>query len=127
MARHEEVDGAAVAVHDRKADDRRLVGYVVPADADLRAVGAHLARHLPDYMVPARLLALDRLPLSANGKLLRDQLPDPDWASAGGSPPPENLREHLMCELFAEVLDCPGSVPATTSSNWAGTRSWRPG
>ncbi|MGY5127199.1 amino acid adenylation domain-containing protein [Streptomyces nigrescens] len=112
LARHEDVDAAAVAVHDRKADDRRLVGYVVPADADLRAVGAHLARHLPDYMVPTRLLALDRLPLSANGKLLRDRLPEPDWASAGDSPPPENLREHLMCELFAEVLDLPRVGPA---------------
>ncbi|MFJ4527361.1 amino acid adenylation domain-containing protein [Streptomyces nigrescens] len=111
LARHEDVDAAAVAVHDRKADDRRLVGYVVPADADLRSVGAHLARHLPDYMVPTRLLALDRLPLSANGKLLRDQLPEPDWASAGDSPPPENLREHLMCEIFAEVLDLPRVGP----------------
>lgn len=89
----------------------RLVGYVVPADADLRSVGAHLAQHLPDYMVPTRLLALDRLPLSANGKLLRDQLPEPDWASAGDSPPPENLREHLMCEIFAEVLDLPRVGP----------------
>ncbi|MEU9482464.1 amino acid adenylation domain-containing protein [Streptomyces decoyicus] len=111
LARHEDVDAAAVAVHDRKADDRRLVGYVVPADADLRSVGAHLARLLPDYMVPTRLLALDRLPLGANGKLLRDQLPEPAWASAGDSAPPENLREHLMCELFAEVLDLPRVGP----------------
>ncbi|MEU0280564.1 amino acid adenylation domain-containing protein [Streptomyces sp. NPDC006195] len=113
LARHEDVDAAAVAVHDRNADDRRLVGYVVPADADLSSVGAHLARHLPDYMVPARLLALDRLPLSANGKLLRDRLPEPDWAPGGEDdvPPPENLREHLMGELFAEVLGLPRVGP----------------
>ncbi|MFJ2648127.1 amino acid adenylation domain-containing protein [Streptomyces sp. NPDC087420] len=117
LARHQDVEAAAVAVHDRKADDRRLVGYVVPAGgvapagADLRPVSAYLARHLPDYMVPTRLLALDRLPLSANGKLLRDRLPEPDWASAGDSPPPENLREHLMCQIFAEVLDLPRVGP----------------
>ncbi|MEU8786631.1 amino acid adenylation domain-containing protein [Streptomyces sp. NPDC048637] len=111
LARHEAVDAAAVAVHDRTADDRRLVGYVVPADADLRSVAAHLAAHLPDYMLPARLLGLDALPLSTNGKLLRDQLPEPDWASAGDSPPPENLPEHLMCGLFAEVLDLPRVGP----------------
>ncbi|WP_326692090.1 amino acid adenylation domain-containing protein [Streptomyces sp. NBC_01795] len=110
MSRHEEVDTSAVAVHDRSADDRRLVGYVTPAGADLSSVGAHLARHLPDHMVPARLLALDRLPLSTNGKLLRDRLPEPDWAAPGGMPP-ENLREHLMCELFAEVLDVPRAGP----------------
>ncbi|MFE4944770.1 amino acid adenylation domain-containing protein [Streptomyces sp. NPDC056641] len=112
LARHEDVHAAAVAVHDRNADDRRLVGYVVPAGADLRSVGAHLARHLPDYMVPARLLALDRLPLSANGKLLRDRLPEPDWAPGDDVPPPENLREHLMGELFAEVLGLPRVGPA---------------
>ncbi|MGW0789318.1 amino acid adenylation domain-containing protein [Streptomyces sp. NPDC002911] len=111
LTRHEDVDAAAVAVHDRGTDDRRLVGYVVPSGADLHSVGAHLARHLPDYMVPSRLLALDRLPLSANGKLLRDRLPEPDWAAAGDSPPPENLREHLMCALFAEVLDVPRVGP----------------
>ena len=111
LARHEDVEAAAVTVHDRRADDRRLVGYVVPAGADLRSVGAHLARHLPDYMVPSRLLALDRLPLSANGKLLRGSLPEPDWASGGDSAPPANFREHLMCELFAEVLDLPRVGP----------------
>ncbi len=119
LARHEDVEAAAVAVHDRGADDRRLVGYVVPAGAaepgeatvDLDSVSAHLARHLPDYMVPTRLLALDRLPLSTNGKLLRDRLPEPDWASVRDSPPPSSLREHLMCELFAEVLDLPRVGP----------------
>ncbi|MFH8347731.1 amino acid adenylation domain-containing protein [Streptomyces sp. NPDC018045] len=111
LTRHEDVDAAAVAVHDRHADDRRLVGYVTPAGADLRSVGAHLARHLPDYMTPARLVALDRLPLSANGKLLRDRLPEPDWAGAGDSPPPETLREQMMCELFADVLGLPRVGP----------------
>ncbi|MFD0385635.1 amino acid adenylation domain-containing protein [Streptomyces stramineus] len=111
LARHEDVDAAAVAVHDRKADDRRLVGYVVPARADLRSVRAHLATHLPDYMLPARLVGLDELPLSPNGKLLRDRLPEPDWASAADSPPPQNLREHFMCQLFADVLDLPRVGP----------------
>ncbi|WP_234365834.1 amino acid adenylation domain-containing protein [Streptomyces albireticuli] len=111
LARHEDVDAAAVAVHDRKADDRRLVGYVVPAGADLRSVRAHLAAHLPDYMLPTRLVGLDELPLSPNGKLLRDRLPEPDWAPAGDPAPPENLDEHWMCGLFADVLDLPRVGP----------------
>ncbi|MCM3812990.1 amino acid adenylation domain-containing protein [Streptomyces sp. DR7-3] len=108
---HPEVTAAAVAVHDRGADDRRLVGYVTPHDADLDAVGAHLTRHLPDSMVPARLLALDRLPLGVNGKLLRDRLPEPDWAAATGAEPPRDLREDLMCRQFAEVLGVPRAGP----------------
>ncbi|MYU13034.1 AMP-binding protein, partial [Streptomyces sp. SID8361] len=108
---HPEVTAAAVAVHDRGADDRRLVGYVTPHDADLDAVGAHLTRHLPDSMVPARLLALDRLPLGVNGKLLRDRLPEPDWAAATGAEPPRDLREDLMCRQFADVLGVPRAGP----------------
>ncbi|MEK8169061.1 AMP-binding protein [Streptomyces sp. M19] len=50
-------------------------------------------------------------PLSANGKLLRERLPEPDWSAAGESAPPENLHEHLMCQLFAEVLDLPRVGP----------------
>ncbi|WP_367126086.1 amino acid adenylation domain-containing protein [Streptomyces phytohabitans] len=112
LTAHPDVAAAAVAVHDRGADDRRLVGYVTPATTDPRAVGAHLARLLPDYMLPARLLTLDTLPLSAHGKVLRDRLPEPDWAAAATvAEPPRDLREDLMCRQFAEVLDVPRVGP----------------
>ncbi|MFB9904305.1 amino acid adenylation domain-containing protein [Allokutzneria oryzae] len=115
LARHPQVHAAAASVHDRGSDDRRLVGYVVPSGdgIDLNAVGEHVARHLPDYMVPARLVPLDRLPLNRNGKLLRDQLPEPDWTtSVTDSAPPGTLHEQLMCELFAEVLGLPKVRPS---------------
>ncbi|MCS6537726.1 AMP-binding protein, partial [Pseudomonas aeruginosa] len=55
-------------------DGRQLVGYVVleSESGDWReALAAHLAASLPEYMVPAQWLALERMPLSPNGKLDR--------------------------------------------------------
>ncbi|MGU1374549.1 AMP-binding protein, partial [Pseudomonas aeruginosa] len=59
-------------------DGRQLVGYVVleSEGGDWReALAAHLATSLPEYMVPAQWLALERMPLSPNGKLDRKALP----------------------------------------------------
>ncbi|MFF2806328.1 amino acid adenylation domain-containing protein [Streptomyces sp. NPDC058000] len=56
-----------------------LAGYVRTADGELDEAPLRdaLARRLPDYMVPAALVALDRFPLTGNGKVDRDRLPDP--------------------------------------------------
>ena len=57
--------------------DGALAGYLTPATADLGAVRAHLSERLPEYMVPGTLTPLDRLPLTANGKVDREALPAP--------------------------------------------------
>ncbi|WP_342242254.1 amino acid adenylation domain-containing protein, partial [Inquilinus sp. OTU3971] len=60
----------------------RLVGYIAgEAQPDEAGLKQHLSALLPEYMVPSRLLWLERLPLSANGKLDRKALPDPEWES----------------------------------------------
>ncbi|MFU6999722.1 AMP-binding enzyme, partial [Pseudomonas aeruginosa] len=61
----------------------QLVGYVVADSAEdaerLReSLRESLKRHLPDYMVPAHLMLLERMPLTVNGKLDRQALPQPD-------------------------------------------------
>ncbi|QLH25738.1 amino acid adenylation domain-containing protein [Streptomyces sp. Rer75] len=109
LTSHPQVGAAAAAVWDVGPDDRRLVGYIVPgpagaSGADLDSVRDHLAARLPDYMLPARLHTLDRLPLTRNGKVDRRALPEPDWGSGTGSRAPGTLREETLCRLFAEVL-----------------------
>ncbi|MGK9247896.1 amino acid adenylation domain-containing protein, partial [Inquilinus limosus] len=84
----------------------RLVGYVAgDTQPDEAAVKAHLARTLPDYMLPAKLVWLERLPVSANGKLDRKALPEPEWESAADSrAEPEGEAEQAIAAIWAEVL-----------------------
>ncbi|MCB5290518.1 AMP-binding protein, partial [Bifidobacterium longum subsp. infantis] len=72
---------AAVMAH---ADGQRLVAWAGGRDLDAAALRAALARTLPASMLPSAIVVLERLPLTANGKIDRDALPPPeDHATAG--------------------------------------------
>src|SRR6185369_10345052 len=80
---HPLVSQSVVIGEDRGAD-KRLAAYVVVADSTQPAVKdlrEFLARRLPDYMVPSSFVFLKTLPLTANGKIDRDALPQPQTDS----------------------------------------------
>ncbi|WP_333770196.1 amino acid adenylation domain-containing protein, partial [Streptomyces sp. IBSBF 2435] len=78
------------------------------AGALVRRLREHLKQQLPDYMVPAAFVTLDRLPMNDNGKLDVRALPDAEPAVAlGGGRGPRTPREEALCRLFAEVLGLP--------------------
>ncbi|MCA1559335.1 MAG: amino acid adenylation domain-containing protein [Acidobacteria bacterium] len=108
LLRHPDVAQAAVVVRDY-AGDRTLVGYVVLAEGGGAApeeLRRHVAAAAPRYLVPAFVVVLDRLPVSPNGKLDRDALPDPSPVRPGNGQP-RTPREQVLCGLFAEVLAVP--------------------
>ncbi|GAA1398002.1 hypothetical protein GCM10009639_36020 [Kitasatospora putterlickiae] len=116
VAGHPDVAQAVVLARDTPAGATRLIAYVVPrpgAAPDVTELAERTAGELPGYMVPAGYVVLDRLPVTANGKLDRAALPVPD--PAGGDPDtgraPRTSREELLCELFAQTLGVPRVGP----------------
>ncbi|OBJ72954.1 hypothetical protein A5643_04940 [Mycobacterium sp. 1274756.6] len=104
-----EADGAALVWTDLycpAAEPGSLAGYVndpaaVERVAELRTF---VSEKLPDYMVPAAIMILDKLPLTVNGKLDRRALPSPEFSSAAAYRQPRDRTEEKLVALFSEVL-----------------------
>ncbi|MBB6342368.1 amino acid adenylation domain-containing protein/non-ribosomal peptide synthase protein (TIGR01720 family) [Pseudomonas fluvialis] len=99
----EGVQEAAVIARETPTG-KQLVGYVVARDnSDVNALRAELAKTLPDYMVPAQIIALAKLPLTPAGKLDRAALPEPTWQSQDYEAP-QTDHERILAAIWAEVL-----------------------
>jgi amino acid adenylation domain-containing protein len=106
---HPAVRDAVVIVTSNGAQ-RRLIGYVTPADgqdpgtlrpAQLREFLTH---RLPDYLIPAGFKTVGQLPLGANGKVDRNALPAPDHETAGPLTPPRGATEERLAEIWSRLL-----------------------
>jgi thioesterase domain-containing protein/acyl carrier protein len=98
----------AVAVVRNRGDERALAAYVVGengATVDPERLRDYLQRRLPEYMVPAGVLLMDALPLTANGKIDRGRLAE--LAPRGAAPRKTPLRGHMerqMAQLWRKTL-----------------------
>ncbi|CAM5307017.1 hypothetical protein SCANM63S_00389 [Streptomyces canarius] len=113
LTAHPAVARAAVLAPADPLGRRQLVAYVVPAAGgpapepdDLRR---HLARALPDYMVPGAYVPLPELPMTVNGKLDVAALPPAPARPAGSGAvrPPRTDAERRLCAAVTEVLGVP--------------------
>ncbi|MFF5142329.1 amino acid adenylation domain-containing protein [Streptomyces sp. NPDC013157] len=111
LAAHPHVREAVVVVREDSPGDRRLAAYLVPARGatvpETRELRELLGRDLPDYMVPAAFVALDALPLTANGKLDRRALPVPGVGAFLQSVyvAPRTPTEERVAAVWAGVLE----------------------
>ncbi|HEX2187551.1 MAG TPA: amino acid adenylation domain-containing protein, partial [Longimicrobiaceae bacterium] len=108
LARHPAVRECAVVAREDVPGDVRLVAYVAPAPGEeappATELRGFLGATLPAYMVPAAFVALERLPLTAGGKLDRRALPAPDGTSGAQGDAPRTPLEEIVAGIFAEVL-----------------------
>jgi amino acid adenylation domain-containing protein/non-ribosomal peptide synthase protein (TIGR01720 family) len=107
-----------VAAREDEAGHKRLVAYVVseneaPATtastpaALVSELRERLLKSLPEYMVPSSIIFLERLPLTANGKIDRRSLPAPDSSGVSRRPgyaPPRTEAEATLARIWGEVL-----------------------
>jgi len=114
MLKLEAVEQALVVAGKNRRNELRLVAYLVAkadnahSDAELALqLRAYLNAHLPHYMVPSDFVRLDAMPLSANGKIDRKKLPEPDGSALHESAyvAPTNPTEELLAEIWQEVLE----------------------
>ncbi|MGW3040411.1 non-ribosomal peptide synthase/polyketide synthase [Kitasatospora sp. NPDC001159] len=108
LARMPEVAQATVVARRDDDSQPRLVAYLVPTEGatlDESAVRDRLGAQLPEYMVPSAFVQLERLPLTANGKVDRKALPAPEAVVTGRAA--RNPREEQLLGLFTALLGQP--------------------
>ncbi len=117
LGEHPAVLHAVVTVHEARADDRRIVAYVVFRDGE-QATASDIKRflqdRLPRHCIPALVMFLQTLPMTPNAKVDRNALPDPFCAQdtgPGDSDPPMSETEGWLAGVWREVLRVPAVAP----------------
>src|SRR5262249_57366731 len=106
---HAGVREAVVVAREDTAGHKRLVAYYTSSEEEVVSVEqlrTHLAAALPEYMVPAAYVRLERLPLTPNGKLDRKALPAPDETAVvrRGYEEPQGEVEVAIARIWQELL-----------------------
>lgn len=93
--------------------ENALVAYV-EGRAEISSMREHLARKMPDYMIPSRFVQLDALPLTPNGKVDRKALPEPAPDKAAGTVPAGSRTptEARMAKIWGTLLNISEPDPA---------------
>ncbi|HET7865103.1 MAG TPA: amino acid adenylation domain-containing protein, partial [Burkholderiaceae bacterium] len=97
---------AVVLAREDEPGNRRLVAYLTGTGLQPEALRAHLARSVPEYMVPVAYVLLEALPLTPNGKLDRKALPTPESSAFGAAQfeAPEGETECALAAIWYELL-----------------------
>ncbi|OJW54632.1 MAG: hypothetical protein BGO67_05225 [Alphaproteobacteria bacterium 41-28] len=139
LSQYGDVNQAVMIAREDQPGDKKLVAYVVLQErllsslvqgsfltsssqqefavlsgdtlpALIEVLRNHLARYLPDYMLPSFFVFLSKMPLTPNGKIDRKSLPAPDFAGDTDSyVAPRNETESKLCSIWEEVLGLPSS------------------
>lgn len=106
LTRHPDVSEAVATVREVVVGDARLVAYYVGAPELAPSLRERIREHLPEYMVPQHLVALDALPKTPNLKIDERALPAPEGASPSEAEfvAPRTDTERYLAEVWQEVL-----------------------
>jgi thioesterase domain-containing protein len=111
LSTHGAVKQAAVVVREDVPGEKTIVAYLVSeaGQTEPGQLRAYLREQLPEYMIPASFVFLEKLPLTFNGKVDRKALPAPERTARSVAAPeqPQAVSEVLLAELWTDVLNQP--------------------
>ena len=101
---YENISECAVILREQDTDKQLLAYYKANVTVDSNKLRNFLADRLPDYMIPNFYIRLDEIPLTINGKLDRDSLPEPEIKATKEFIAPETETEIKLAGIWSEVL-----------------------
>ncbi len=100
------VEDVAVVLKEKADNEKYICAYVVMTDGnDAAGLKNELRKTLPEYMIPAKVIQLNELPLTINGKLDRKRLPEVDFTEDTEYIAPRNELENTVAGIFADILN----------------------
>jgi amino acid adenylation domain-containing protein len=106
-------EAVVTALEDNQGSHRCLCAYFAAgAEVTAARLRGHLGEHLPDYMIPSYFVQMEKIPLTANGKVDRKALPEPERGRDTGTAyePPRSEIEKKLAVIWAEILEIPSDI-----------------
>jgi len=106
LARYAGVKQALVLARENEQGDKRLLGYAVVQGSNVTGeqLRDYLKQEVPDYMVPQAIAVLAKFPLTPNGKIDRQALPEPQAAQRTSITAPRDETEAALAKIWRKVL-----------------------
>ncbi|MCP4176913.1 MAG: amino acid adenylation domain-containing protein, partial [bacterium] len=97
-------DCVVIAINDNNDTAYLCAYYVSDEQISTNSLAEYLLDKLPEYMIPSYFMAIDKVPLTPNGKINRKALPSPQLISVNDYVAPTNNTEHLLVSIWSEIL-----------------------
>ncbi|MGE5341262.1 MAG: amino acid adenylation domain-containing protein [Candidatus Omnitrophota bacterium] len=105
LLKHEEIRDAVVISKAGENGDPYLCAYVVSGrEIPVSELREYLSRYVPDYLIPAYVVYLETMPLTSNGKVDRNALPEPKIKTDGNYVAPRNAMEKKLVKIWSELI-----------------------
>lgn len=111
---HEAVKNAVVIVKEKMGEKYLVAYYILQQELGENELREYLTEQLPDFMVPAFLVAMERFPVTTNGKIDRHALPEPQAFTGPGFIAPADEVEAQLVQVWSDLLQ---QDPARISVN----------
>jgi thioesterase domain-containing protein/acyl carrier protein len=114
LLKHDEIKEVVVVDKSNTPGDKYLCAYIVPYSSHLlhsplftisKELKKFLSPSLPSYMIPSYFTLIEKIPLTANGKINRRVLPEPQLKTGENYIGPTNKTEEILVKIWTDVLE----------------------